>query len=143
VTGPARGERLPASTFGPLDAAAVEAYAGASGDSNPIHLAADAAAAAGLAGPIVQGMLVMGHMVRLAEGWRADAEVCSAKVLFLRPVSVGESLRIDGRVVDVGDGAPAWRCTLRLTARSVGGTIVALVDVVLAAAPAGGPADRS
>ena len=120
------------STIGPFDAASVEAYASASGDSNPIHVAADAAAAAGLAAPIVQGMLVMGHMVRLAEAWQTDAEVCSAKILFARPVSVGESLRVDGRVVDDGDATPAWRCTLRLVARNVGGTVVALVDVVLA-----------
>ncbi len=131
---PGRGERLPVSTIGPFDAASVETYAWASGDTNPIHATADAAAAVGLAGPIVQGMLVMGHMVRLAEAWWADAEVCSAKVLFARPVSVGESLNVDGRVVDGGGGLVAGRCTLRLVARNCGGAAVALADVVLAVA---------
>ena len=129
----ATGERLPEVTLGPLAPTDVARYAAASGDSNPIHVDATAAAAAGLAGPIVQGMLVMAHLVRIAEAWRADAMVTMARVLFVRPIGVGEKLAVEGRVVAHQGGAPAWQCTVRLTARNDAGTIAAIVEAQMLA----------
>ena len=131
MTPPATGERLPEVTLGPFAPTDVARYAAASGDSNPIHVDTTAAAAAGLSGPIVQGMLVMGHLVRLAEAWRADAVVTMARVLFVRPIGVGEKLAVDGRVVAHQGGPPAWQCTVRLTARNDAGTIAAIVEARL------------
>jgi len=99
MVAPSSGERLPATALGPFTPDDVARYAVASGDSNPIHLDPAAAVAAGLAGPIVHGMLVMAHMVRIAETWRADAVVMTTRVLFVQPIGVGEGLAVDGRVV--------------------------------------------
>lgn len=126
---PTRGEHLPEATLGPFGLTEVKRYAAASGDSNPIHVDHSAAAAAGLAGPIVQGMLVMAHMIRIAEAWRADAVVTMARVLFVRPIGVGEKLAVEGRIVAHQRATPAWQCTLRLTARNDAGTLTAIVEV--------------
>lgn len=125
---PTQGEHLPVATLGPFGLTEVERYAAASGDSNPIHVDHSAAAAAGLAGPIVQGMLVMAHMIRIAEAWRTDAVVTMARVLFVRPIGLGERLAVEGRIVAQHRTTPAWQCTLRLTARNDAGTIAAIVE---------------
>lgn len=125
---PIQGERLPETTLGPFGPTEVERYAAASGDSNPIHVDPSAAAAAGLAGPIVQGMLVMAHMIRIAEAWRSDAVVTMARILFVRPIGVGEKLAVEGRIVAHQKDTPTWQCTLRLTARNDAGTIAAIVE---------------
>lgn len=131
---PVRGERLPDAILAPFGTAEVGRYADASGDTNPIHVDAAAATAAGLAGPIVQGMLVTAHMIRIAEAWRSDALVMTARVLFVRPIEVGEELMVEGRVVQCMAVPPAWQCTLRLTAKSRAGAIAATVEVRMAAA---------
>ena len=125
---PTRGERFPETTLGPFGPTEVERYAAASGDSNPIHVNHSVAAAAGLAGPIVQGMLVMAHMIRIAEAWRADAVLTMARVLFVQPIGVGEKLAVEGRIVAHQRATPAWQCTLRLTARNDAGAIAAIVE---------------
>lgn len=129
MTSPQKGDRLPEATVGPFDPDDVGRYATASGDSNPIHLDPAAARAAGLPGPIVQGMLVMANMIRVAEAWRPDTLVTMARVLFVRPVGVGEKLTVEGRVVGSTGGAAAWHGVLRLTARSEAGTIAATVEI--------------
>lgn len=126
---PTKGEHLPEATLGPFGLTEIERYAAASGDSNPIHVDHSAAAAAGLAGPIVHGMLIMAHMIRIAEAWRPDAVVTMSRVLFVRPIGVSEKLAVEGRIVAHQRGAPAWQCTLRLTARNDAGAIAAIVEV--------------
>jgi 3-hydroxybutyryl-CoA dehydratase len=142
---PTVGERLPPAALGPFAPAEVARYAEASGDSNPIHVDPAVAAAAGLGAPIAQGMLVMAHLVRMAEQWRGDALVMGARSLFVRPIGLDERLAVDGRVVagevarnvtSDGDGA-AWQCTLRLTARSAASPVATVVEVRLVS-----PADR-
>jgi acyl dehydratase len=135
---PTVGDRLPPAALGPFMPADVARYAAASGDSNPIHVDPAAAAAAGLGAPIAQGMLVMAHLVRLAEQWRGDALVMGARSLFVRPIGLDETLAVDGRVVACnvacdGDGA-AWQCTLRLTARSAASPVATVVEVRLVSA---------
>jgi acyl dehydratase len=125
---PSTGERLPVTTIGPFSLGNVARYATASGDSNPIHFDPAAAVAAGLAGPIVHGMLVMGHMVRIAEAWRAEAVVTMARVVFVRPIGLGKILTVEGRIVARQGVASARQSTLRLTAKDDGGVIAAIVE---------------
>jgi acyl dehydratase len=131
---PQKGDRLPKAVLGPFGPDDVARYATASGDSNPIHVDPAAARAAGLPGPIVQGMLLMASMIRIAEAWRPDAIVTTARILFVQPVGVDEKLTVEGRVVGRTGGTAAWQGTLRLTARNEAGTIAATVETRLAAA---------
>ena len=126
-------ETLPDRTLGPFTPAEVARYATASGDTNPIHLDPAAAAAAGLTGPIVHGMMVMAHLVRIAEAWRPGEVVTMARVLFVRPVGLGEPLAVDGRVVDPRPVLPDGHFTLRLVARTKAGAIAAVVEINMAA----------
>jgi len=134
---PATGDRLPRAALGPFGRDDVERYATASGDSNPIHVDPAAAEAAGLTGPVVQGMLLAGHLVRIAEAWYADGTILAARAVFVRSVGLGESLTVDGRVVRVERQTP-WSCTLRLIARNPQGAIAAVVETCLTGEP--GPA---
>src|SRR5579872_6392012 len=86
--------------IGPFCPEQVREYAEASGDSNPIHLDQAAAVRAGLAQPIVQGMLIVGTLVRLAEEWCEGADVSTVRSTFVRPVAINEVLRVEGRAVD-------------------------------------------
>jgi acyl dehydratase len=56
---PTVGERLPDWRIGPFDAAALAAYAEASGDANPLHLDDDLALAIGFPAPPVHGMKLL------------------------------------------------------------------------------------
>lgn len=129
---PAIGDRLPGAVLGPFGPSDIARYAEASGDCNPIHVDPVAAAGAGLAGPIVQGMLVMAHMVRIAERWREDAALMTVRSLFVRPVGLNETLVVDGRIMACEGDAQTWQCTLRLTARSKVSPIAAIVEARMA-----------
>jgi acyl dehydratase len=131
---PAVGDRLLPVALGPFAPAEVARYAEASGDSNPIHVDPAAASPAGLGAPIVQGMLVMARLIRIAEQWRGDAVVMGARSLFVRPIGLDEKLAVDGRVVACDGGPTAWQCTLRLTARSAASPVATLVEARLVSA---------
>ena len=96
---PPPGTLLPATVFGPFDAVALEAFAAASGDDNPLHLDAAVAARAGLARPPIHGMLMVACMEPALAAWRPDLVVESLSVKFVRPVLEGETVAISGRVV--------------------------------------------
>lgn len=131
MTAPRPGERLAPALLGALDAAAIERYARASGDENPVHLDAAAARAIGLSEPIVHGMLVMGRLSRLATDWRADAVLETLECRFTRPVPAGALLTGEGRVAKVDALAEGHRVILRLLARDAGGAIAAMGEATL------------
>jgi acyl dehydratase len=110
----AAGEVLPRRRFGPFDAAAVAAYAAASGDDNPLHSDPALAARAGLARPPVHGMLIMGCFEPFLRAWRPTATIVKVSGKFIRPVLVGDGIEVSGKVVQAGKGAPA---VLRLMVR--------------------------
>ncbi len=128
---PRPGEKLPAVPLGPLDAAAIERYARASGDDNPVHLDPATARAIGLSDQIAHGMLVMGRLSRLALGWRADAVLESFECRFTRPVPAGSALTGDGRVAKVDALNDGHRVILRLLARDADGAIAAMGEATL------------
>ena len=101
-----QGRAFASTDMGPFGTVDVREYADASGDSNPIHLDQVVAARAGLVEPVVQGMLVVGNLVRLAEEWCKGADVGSVRSSFVRPVGVNEILHVEGRVVEDGGPGP-------------------------------------
>lgn len=127
---PAIGTRLPGLTVTDLGAGAVGAYLAASGDDNPLHRDARLARAAGLAGPPVPGMLVMGQFARLVEAWPACERIGRLTARFVRPVMFGGTLALEGRVVAAG--AAPHGAIVRLSA-TVAGKVVAVgeADVLL------------
>ncbi|GAA4912020.1 acyl dehydratase [Stackebrandtia albiflava] len=65
------------------------AYAGASGDQNPIHQDDDAARAAGLPGVIAHGMYTMGLAARAVTEWAGGPErITELTARFAKPVVV-------------------------------------------------------
>jgi fatty acid synthase len=100
----------------------VKTYAEASGDRNPIHLSPAAAAAAGLDGPVVHGMFIMGQCERLLRGWRPCCGIDSLTIQFLRPLEVGGFLEVAARIVSI---VSENSCRLRLTARNAAGLLIA------------------
>ncbi|MDO5701362.1 MAG: MaoC/PaaZ C-terminal domain-containing protein [Bowdeniella nasicola] len=72
-----------------IDRRTLVAYAGASGDLNPIHYNDAAAAAAGLPGVLAHGMLTMGLAASAVEDWAGDpGRVRALSTRFARPVVV-------------------------------------------------------
>jgi acyl dehydratase len=84
-------------------------YAGASGDTNPIHWSDRVAAATGLPGVIAHGMLTMALAGRLLTEWTGDpGAIVELTVRFARPVVVpdddaGVTVTASGVVTDIRD----------------------------------------
>ena len=118
----------PPRHFGPFTAARVAAYAAASGDDNPLHSDAALAARAGLERPPVHGMLTMGCFEPFLKEWRPAAVIVKLSGKFIRPVLVGDTVEISGKVVQAGGhGRPA---VIRLMARN-GRDLVCLAEAFL------------
>lgn len=108
------GQVLPARAFGPFGVEAVAAYAAASGDDNPLHTDPAIAARAGLERPPIHGMLILGCLEPYLRDWRPMAAIVKLSGKFIRPVLVGDSIEVTGKVVQAAIGAPA---VLRLMVR--------------------------
>lgn len=126
------GHRFDDTKLAHLDAAAVAAYAKASGDRNPIHLDAAAARAAGLPGPIVHGMLVMGRLEGAIRNWLPGARLKGLSTRFVKPLAVGDGIVIGGRLARVrpleGGGT---ELILRLSIANGAGTMICIGEAVL------------
>jgi len=118
--------------FGPFGEAEIARYASASGDDNPLHLDAAIAAAAGLAAPPVQGMLLTSCLEPAILRWRDDLVITALSAKFLRPVLAGEKIAVQGRVVRSG----AFELVLRLTLRNGASEIAVLAEARATAARA-------
>ncbi len=84
---------------------AIDRYAEASGDYNPIHIDTEFAAATPLGGTIAHGMLVLAYMTQMVEGvfgvgWGAGG---SLNVRFRSPARPGDTLTIGGKVRKISD----------------------------------------
>jgi acyl dehydratase len=112
-------ERL---VLGSVDAEIVRRYAEASLDLNPIHVSHTAAAAAGLDGPVVHGMFIMGQFERLLRCRRPGCKIAALSAQFVRPLLVGDSLEVGGRILSV---IANQTCMARLVARNSAGQLVA------------------
>lgn len=83
----------------PVTRADLVAYAGASGDFNPIHWNERFASAVGLPGVIAHGMFTMGVAVQVVTDWVGDAgAIVDYQTRFSKPVPVPDA---------EGQGSPA------------------------------------
>jgi 3-hydroxybutyryl-CoA dehydratase len=88
-------------------------YAGASGDFNPIHIDPEVGKAAGLGGPILQGLCTLAWAVDCFARYLGDpGAVTRVHARFKRPVALEDTLTFKGVVTDVDAG------TLRAAVRA-------------------------
>ncbi|MFC0600582.1 MaoC family dehydratase [Streptomyces palmae] len=93
------GTELPAQTF-TVNRATLVAYAGASGDFNPIHWNEKFAKEVGLPDVIAHGMWTMASAIRVVTDWAGDpAAVVNYGVRFTKPVVVPNDDK--GAVIEV------------------------------------------
>jgi 3-hydroxybutyryl-CoA dehydratase len=96
---PSVGERVPDWRIGPFDAEALQAYAAASGDDNPIHLDDALARAIGFGAPPVHGMKLLAAFEPMLLSWRRDLFLARLSGKFVQPVARGETVTLTGRVL--------------------------------------------
>jgi len=126
------GTELPTQTY-TLTRADLVAYAGASGDHNPIHWSDRVATAVGLPGVVAHGMITMALGARALAAWAGDpARVTDYGVRFTRPVVVpdddtGVAVEVRGTVGTVDDGVAAVRLSVTCGEQSVLGQAKASV----------------
>jgi acyl dehydratase len=111
------GYELEERTTPPVDRDQLRKYAAASGDPNPIHLSDEAAEAAGLPGVIAHGMLTVATMGLLFSPYLEYGHVKTFRSRFSGMVSLGDVLRVGGRVVRTEETAEGRLHTFEVYAR--------------------------
>jgi acyl dehydratase len=117
----ARQDVKPGDEMAPLSRtvsqAQIDAYAGASGDHNPIHVDPEFARSVGLPGTIAHGMLDMAILGEAVGRWAgAYDRVAELACRFSKPLLPGDTVTCTGRVVSVDP--VAGTATLQLEATS-------------------------
>jgi 3-hydroxybutyryl-CoA dehydratase len=80
-------------------------YAAASGDFNPIHIDPEAGKAAGLGGPILQGLCTLSWAVEAVTRYLGDpSKISKVKVRFSRPVMIDDTVTFTGKVTAIEGG---------------------------------------
>jgi 3-hydroxybutyryl-CoA dehydratase len=93
-------------------------YAAASGDFNPIHIDADAGKAAGLGGPILQGLCTLSWAVESVTRFLKDStRISKVKVRFSKPVKIDDTVTFSGKVTAVDAG----KITVEVAAKNQNG----------------------
>ena len=115
-----------------IDRALLKAYAGASGDQNPIHYDEEFAVSVGLPNVIAHGMLTMALVGKYITDWAGGSvNVKEYSARFIKPVIVpaGEKvdLTVNATVVEV-DGD---RIKLDLVATSAGVKVLGMAKAVV------------
>lgn len=109
------------------------AYAGASGDHNPIHQDEQVALSVGLPGVIAHGMYTMALAARAVATWFPGAEVVSLGCKFTNPVVVPAEgavvIEVAGDVKSSADGLT----TVALTVTSGGQKVLGMPKAVVRA----------
>lgn len=123
-----KGQEVGATTIS-VSRADLVAYAGASGDFNPIHWNERFATAVGLPGVIAHGMFTMGAVVQLVADWVQDpGAIIDYQTRFSKPVPVtdaegeagpdagGNTISVTGKVGALDEEAKTARIDLTVTA---------------------------
>ncbi|GLI91869.1 MaoC family dehydratase [Methylocystis echinoides] len=114
------GDKLPETTIGPFDAAALERYAAVSGDDNPLHLDDALAGKIGLSAPPVHGMKLLAAFEPMLKGWRNDLTLVGLSAKFIQPILRGETVTLSGRVLRVSENEIFLRLFAHGAARTPG-----------------------
>lgn len=127
------GTEFGPSTWRPIPQEDIDLYARLSGDDNPIHVDAEAAAQSPFGGRIAHGMLTLSMVVpHLREIYRVAGTSTGIvygfnKIRFPAPVRSGASIRVRGRVAEVEEVAGGFQVTLALTFETEGSEKPAVV----------------
>ena len=114
------GDKVPETTIGPFDAAALARYAAVSGDDNPLHLDDALATKIGLAAPPVHGMKLLAAFEPMLANWRDDLTLVGLSAKFIQPILRGETVKLSGRVLRVSDDEVFLRLFAHGAARTPG-----------------------
>src|SRR5436190_17647350 len=89
-------------------------YAAASGDFNPIHIDPDAGQAAGLGGPILQGLCTLSWAVEGVVNFVQDAtRIAKVRVRFSKPVMIDDTVTYSGKVTAIADGKATFEVSAK------------------------------
>src|SRR5687767_11118944 len=94
------GDSLPEMRLPAIDRTMLGAFAGASGDLNPIHIDIDFARRAGMPDVFAHGMLGMAWLSRLITQWRPQSYLRRFDVRFMAITHLGNQPVLTGRVVE-------------------------------------------
>ena len=125
------GMTLPAKVFY-IDRALLKAYAGASGDQNPIHQNEEFALSVGLPNVISHGMLTMALAGKYVTEWAGgSANVREFSARFIKPVIVPAGEKVDLTVVATVTEVDGNTVKLDITATSAGVKVLGMAKAVV------------
>jgi acyl dehydratase len=126
------GTELPALKIDPISRTTLALFAGASGDTNSVHLDHEVAQAAGMPDVFAQGMLSMAYLGRLLTDLYPQDRLRSYGVRFaaITPVKGEPTAAATVTSIDEVDGER--RATLALTVTLADGTVTLTGDAVVA-----------
>jgi acyl dehydratase len=126
------GTELPPLELAPISRTTLALFAGASGDSNPIHIDLDVARTAGLDDVFAQGMLSMAYLARLLTNWVPQHRIRSYGVRFAAITPIHGQPTCTGRVTAIDEVDGERRATLELAVNLADGTTTLTGDAVVA-----------
>jgi acyl dehydratase len=128
------GTELPALRIPPISRTTLALFAGASGDTNPIHLDHELAKSAGMDDVFAQGMLGMAYLARLLTDLVPQERIRSYGVRFaaITPVHGAPTCTAKVVAIDEADGEP--RAILELVVTLADGITTLTGDAVVALA---------
>lgn len=111
------GRVLPPLALDPISRTTLALFAGASGDTNPIHIDIDFARSAGLDDVFAHGMLSMAYLGRLLTAHLAQEDIRSFDVRFVAVTPLHARPTCEARVVSVDqiDGEQIARLELEVS----------------------------
>jgi acyl dehydratase len=116
------GTELPALRIPPISRTTLALFAGASGDTNPIHLDHELAKSAGMDDVFAQGMLSMAYLARLLTDLAPQERIRSYGVRFAAITPVHGAPTCTAAVVALDEVNGERRATLELVATLADGT---------------------
>ncbi|HEY2832639.1 MAG TPA: MaoC/PaaZ C-terminal domain-containing protein [Sporichthyaceae bacterium] len=126
------GTELPALKIDPVSRTTLALFAGASGDTNPIHLDHELARSAGMDDVFAQGMLSMAYLGRLLTDLFPQDRLRSYGVRFAAITPVKAEPVCSATVTSIDEVDGERRATLALTVALADGTVTLTGDAVVA-----------
>jgi acyl dehydratase len=126
------GTELPALAIDPISRQTLALFAGASGDTNPIHLDHELAKSAGMDDVFAQGMLSMAYLGRLLTDLFPQDRLRSYGVRFAAITPVKGQPTCSAVVTSIAEVDGEQQATLALTVALADGTVTLTGDAVVA-----------
>jgi acyl dehydratase len=126
------GAELPALRIPPISRSTLALFAGASGDTNPIHLDHELAQSAGMPDLFAQGMLSMAYLARLLTDLFPQEKLRSYGVRFAAITPVKGQPTCSAVVTSIAEVDGEQQATLALTVALADGTVTLTGDAVVA-----------